>query len=143
MNTYYDQVLIDTFQNEIISKNIIIHENTEIVEVIEVKYIMGSSSIDWSKNNLIYFREFDCNQETFLKEIIKDLNLIHKKYLNSKNEKILLIGDNLINLSYEMNFDFFLNNYQEFLTIPQHTYIWFYNLEKCLNISMTNKLYFG
>ncbi|WP_223560404.1 hypothetical protein [Chryseobacterium lathyri] len=143
MKTIHDNELLAKLKTEIKENTIIIHENIkDLISEIEANYPMGFSGIDWDKKKPLFFIDF--NSEANLLEKVDDEFL---KILNAfpelLNEKLIVIGDNLTELGYEASFKDFIGLNKLFLSIPQHVYLWFPKIKKCINITFENELIFG
>jgi hypothetical protein len=144
MKTEYDKELLFALGQKILSGSVKIHEQTDrIIEEIEAKFAMGLNGIDWEKHEIIFSEHSGSNQDDYLNEAGKFLKKIKDTYPYLLDERIIVLGDGLINLSYEMKFSDFLSLYDKFLSIPQHTYIWFIEPKKCINFTFENEMYFG
>lgn len=144
MKTIYDNELISYIKYNHLSHVIKVDEQTdEVVKNIEENFVMGFSGIDWEQNEVIYSQKLDSDLEKYLDEAKIFLEKVRLLFPDFIGEKVFIIGDNLTNLSYEMTFEYFLNTFDQFLSIPQDIYIWFADSKKCINFSFENEVYFG
>lgn len=143
MKTKYDNELLVKLEHEIGENKIKVHENINIfMDEIEANYPMGFSGIDWDKKKPLFYIDFNSESMLLQKiddEFIKILNI----FPELSNEKLVIIGDNLTELGYEISFNDFIRLKNFFLSIPQHMYLWFPNIKKCINITFENELIFG
>ena len=131
-------------ENNNFSNYIKFNENVDdVINKIEQNFIMGYSAIDWGKNKILYTQKLSLENEKYLQDAKKFLEKVIISFPNLLKEKVILIGDALTNLSYEMTFEFFLLVFEQFLLIPQHLYIWFVESKKCINFSFENEVFFG
>lgn len=144
MKTQYDKELITKLENEITEKIIHIYENTDdFIKEIEDNYPMSSSRIDWVTKKPLYFVDLSENEKIFLENSTKILLEISLIYPELINEKTIVIGDSLTELGYEVNFEHFIKLNNLFLSIPQHIYLWFPRIKKCINVTFENEIIFG
>lgn len=143
MKTKYDNEILVEFENEILEDVIKVHENIDdFINQLEQNYPMGFNGIDWDKRKPLFLINF--RSEAILLEKIDDEFLkISQAFPEMLNEKIVVIGDNLTELGYEINFKDFIRLKKIFLSIPQHLYLWFPKIKKCINITFENELIFG
>ena len=143
METDYDKELLMKLKTEIAENKINIHNNIDdFINEIEINYPMGFSGIDWTEKKPVFFVNF-YDQNELLEKITYQFSKILNIFPELLNEKIIIFGDGLTNLGYEMIFDDFIKLNRNFLTIPQHTYIWFTDSKKCMNITFEDELFFG
>jgi hypothetical protein len=144
MKTEYDINLLNSISHELSLSDIVIHEQTDsIVEDIEKKFVMGFNGIDWTKSNVIFSERINLGADEYLLEIGKFLKMIYESYPNLLEAKVIVFGDSLTNLGYEINFKDFVNLYENFISIPQHTYVWFIEQKQCINFTFENEIFFG
>lgn len=144
MNTEYDKEILSFIEDKGLSRSIITHDQADvIIDEIEARFVMGHNGIDWGKNEIIFTQKFDADYGKYLNEAGFFLGKIEKSYPYLLDERVIVIGDNLTHLSYEMKFKDFLSVFDAFLSIPQHTYIWFIKPKKCINFSFENEGFFG
>lgn len=143
MNTNYDNELLEKLKNEIDKGLIIVHETTDqFVKDINANYPMGFSGIDWDKKKPLVFINF--NSPTVLSDKINsEFSNIFTYFPEVLNEKAIYIGDNLTELGYEIWIKDFIQFKELFLSIPQHIYLWFPTIQKCINITFEDELFFG
>lgn len=143
MKTEYDKELLNSLKDKIASEEIIVHNNVnKIVEEIESFYPMGFSGIDWLKSEYIFCQTISLNENKST-EILEFFYKIIDRYPELIDEKIIVIGDSLTELAYEVKFSNFLILFNHFFSIPQHTYVWFRKSRKCINLTFENTIYFG
>lgn len=143
MRTRYDNELLVKLEPEINENKIRIHENINIfMNDIEANYPMGFSGIDWDKRKPLFYVDFN-SEDVLLKKIDDEFVKILNSFPELSNEKLVIIGDNLTELGYEVSFKDFIRLKSLFLSIPQHVYLWFLNSKKCINITFENELIFG
>lgn len=144
METEYDKGLLLYIENNGFSNIIKINEQVDdVIEDIEENFVMGFGGIDWGQSEIICSQKLDSNFVKYLEKTKVFLEGIGKSFPNLLDEKVCVIGDNLTNYSYEMAFKDFMHVSEQFLSIPQHTYIWFADSKKCINFSFENEVYFG
>lgn len=144
METAYDKEIKLYIEKWGFSKFVNINEQTEDVVIqIEENFIMGFSGIDWEQNEIIYSQKLDSDPEKYLNEAKIFLDKICISFPNLLDERVIVVGDNLTSLSYDMKFEYFLYLFDQFLSIPQHFYCWFPVSKKCINFSFENEVYFG
>ena len=141
MQSFYDKELYSYFEREQLLSQIKISDTAdEIISQLEQKFNFGYSGIKWNEQNILLSQKISAKEETnimyFLSGVIKLFPSLHQ-------EVAFLVGDNLTELVYEMNFSVFLNCYEVFLLIPQHTYIWFPESQRCINFTFEDEVYFG
>lgn len=142
--TEYDIEILSFIEQNSLINIIKVSEHTDsVINEIESNFTMGFSGIDWNERNIVYSQILNTNPIEYLIEAKKFLFSITKLYPHLLNEKISIIGDNLTNLLYEMTFIDFIDMSDLFLSIPQHTYIWFAASKKCINFTFENEAYFG
>lgn len=143
MKTIHDNELLEKLKTEIEENTIIIHENIEdIISEIEANYTMGFNGIDWDKKKPLFFIDFN-SEAKLLEKIDNEFVEILNVFPELLNEKLVFIGDNLTELGYEVSLKDFIRLKNFFLSIPQHIYLWFPNIKKCINITFENELIFG
>jgi hypothetical protein len=143
MKTIHDNELLEKLKTEIEENTIIIHENIEdIISEIEANYTMGFNGIDWDKKKPLFFIDFN-SEAKLLEKIDNEFVEIINIFPELLNEKLVFIGDNLTELGYEVSLKDFIRLKNFFLSIPQHIYLWFPNIKKCINITFENELIFG
>lgn len=143
MKTIHDNELLEKLKTEIEENTIIIHENIEdLISEIEANYTMGFSGIDWDKKKPLFFIGFN-SEAKLLEKIDNEFVEILNAFPELLNEKLVIIGDNLTELGYEVSLKDFIRLKNFFLSIPQHMYLWFPNIKKCINITFENELIFG
>lgn len=144
MNTEYDIGLLNTFKEEITSGIVKIHDDSSsIIEEIEANLPFKYGRIDWNAWQFIYHLDLGDDNSQLPEKARAFLKKIENDFPALINEKIIVIGDNLTDLGYEMEFGDFLELQEAFISIPQHTYIWFPEAKKCINITFENELFFG
>lgn len=145
MKTIYDTELLANLCNEINEGIIKIHENTSnFFEEIENYFPTGFSGIDWATKKCIFYYHIKNNEEEIRRSIFESFfEKISYNYPELLKENIVLLGDGLTNLGYEMKFYSFIMIYYHFFDLPQHSYVWFQNNKKCINFTFEGDLYFG
>jgi hypothetical protein len=142
MGTNYDKELLIELKSEI-NDNITVHPNIDnFLKDIKINYPMGFSGIDWNKKKPLFFVDFD-SEELLLEKIDDEFSNILNTFPELLNEKLIFIGDNLTELGYEVSFKDFIRLKKIFLSIPQHIYLWFPKIKKCINITFENELIYG
>lgn len=143
MNTNYDNELLEKLKNEIDKGLIIVHETTDqFVKDINANYPMGFSGIDWDKKKPLVFINFN-SPNVLSDKINSEFSNIFTYFPEVLNEKAIYIGDNLTELGYEIWIKDFIQFKELFLSIPQHIYLWFPTIPKCINITFEDELFFG
>jgi len=143
MKTEYDNELLIKLELEIKENKINVHENVEsFINEIEANYPMGFSGIDWLEKKPLLFVGYS-DESDLLENIADGFSKMLNICPELLEERILVIGDGLTNLGYEMRFNDFIKLNKIFLTIPQHTYIWFIDSKRCINITFENEMIFG
>lgn len=144
--TEADIELLEIFKISVLQGYTIIHHNnTVFFEILEEKFPIGFNRIDWNKHKE-YFSESlgNTKNQTEKEEHIKFfLNKISISFPELKQEKVIVFGDNSIDLAYEMNFEVFVKHAHLFFELPQHTYVLFTESMKCLNYTFEDVIYFG
>jgi hypothetical protein len=144
METIYDKDLMLYFDKKGLIKEVLFNgKKDEIIYKIEEHFVMGYSGIDWENNNVLFSQKLYPENENYIDEIKGIIEKIINSFPNLLKEKVFVIGDSLTNLSYEMDFNLFINEMEQFLLIPQHLYIWFDESKKCINFTFENEVYFG
>ncbi|HEY1038599.1 MAG TPA: hypothetical protein VGF30_04300 [Bacteroidia bacterium] len=144
MKTVYDSELLNLLKNKIDDGIIKVNENVNIYfEEIEKSHSIGFNGIDWLKNSYIYFLDLRESEPEHLKKTNHFLANIADNFPQLMSETIVVIGDSLTSLGFEMKFADFIELHELFFNIPQHTYIWFPVSKKCINLTFENELYFG
>ncbi len=142
METNYDKELLIELKSEI-NKNITIHKDiNDFLRDIKTTYPMGFSGIDWDKKKPLFYVNFD-SEELLLETIDDEFSEISTIFPELLNENLVFIGDNLTELGYEVSFKNFMRLQKSFLSIPQHIYLWFPKIKKCINITFENELIYG
>lgn len=143
MRTEYDKNLLETIGEEFPQLKVTIHEQRDLlIDQIEAKFVMGFNGIDWSKNNILFSAK-SLDQNKHLLQSEKFLKEFYKIYPHLFESKVVVFGDGLTNLGYEMNFKDFISLHEKFLSIPQHTYLWFLEEKLCANFTFENEIFFG
>ena len=144
-NNSYDKEIKNFISNEI--KNGIISlepDSNKYFDEIETYYPIGFSGIDWNeKGNLFYYdlnQLSDFEKTNAINKILSEFILKNKEY---KQQPVAIIGDGAIENVYLMLFEEFLNVQNYFFELPQHTYVYFIEIKKCLNYTFENELIFG
>lgn len=144
MGTMYDKELISYIDYKGFCNDIIIYESTDgVINELEEYFVMGYGGIDWNQTKIIFMESLDSNVEQYLVQAKNFLKKIIISFSHLQNETVFVIGDNLTELSYKMKFQKFIELFDQFLKIPQHTYIWFTESKKCINFSFENEVFFG
>lgn len=142
METNFDKELLKQLKNEL-DKSITIHINiNDFLKDIKINYPMGFSGIDWDTKKPLFYVDFN-SEDRLLKEIDENLRKILNIFPELLDEKLIMIGDNLTELGYEITFRNFIRLKNIFLSVPQHIYLWFPKIKKCINITFENELIFG
>lgn len=145
MNSEYDDRLLSELELEINSNIIKIHGSSSgFFDEIAAHYPTGFSGINWGQTTPILFEKIESSDQIqrqavinhFLEDIIVNLPEL-------QNEVVVVAGDNLINLAFEMKYKDFISVNMHFFSIPQHTYIWFTQSKKCLNLTFEDEIFFG
>jgi len=109
---------------------------------LEENYPIGLNRINWSKvaNHRLLILSGDKDRLVkilkFLNEIVEDCNI-------DKYDEIVVWGDQTIDNAYTLNIEDFLTSFQLFFDLPQHTYGWFKKIDKIINYTFEDELYFG
>ncbi len=143
--TEYDIELLNELNKEIEKGVVKILENTDsFFDDIERWYPIGFSGVDWSKKEYIFF--FDLNEDSKVlvsQKVGEYLQQIIEKFPELLDENLIVLGDGLTNLGFEMKLIDFMKINKLFFVIPQHTYIWFTETKKLINLTFEGELYFG
>jgi hypothetical protein len=145
MKTFYDNELEETLKFYFENKAIIKCDSTIHFEFIENNFPIFMNRIDWKIiQNKEYFNLHDVT-------IVEQRNSTIKLFLSKLeeacnsiiNEDVVIIGDSLIDTAYCMPYSVFKQNVLVFFSLPQHTFVLFEKLGKCINYTFERDLYFG
>ncbi|WP_294281696.1 hypothetical protein [uncultured Chryseobacterium sp.] len=109
------------------------------VKDINANYPMGFSGIDWDKKKPLVFINFN-SPNVLSDKINSEFSNIFTSFPELLNEKAIYIGDDLTELGYEIWIKDFIQFKEFFLSIPQHIYLWFPTIQKCINITFEDEL---
>lgn len=144
MRTTYDIELLDLLKVKIQEGRIKVHENVDLYfGELEDNYPIGFSGIDWTKKEVIYYKNLSENKLDLSEKVKQSINDILKIFPDLLSENIVVFADGLITLGFEMSFYDFYFSSTYFSDLPQHTYIWFTKIKKCINLTFENEVYFG
>lgn len=142
--TAYDIELSLFLKKEVPDENFLIYESSDnFFDEIEKYYPTGFNGIDWQLHKPIFFEYVDTNSEDALIKISSFLLQIKKEFPVLYEENVVIFGDNLTSVACQMKFKVFSEFFDAFLSIPQHTYVWFVESHKCINYTFENELFFG
>lgn len=140
MKTEYDIELLEVLERKIEFE---FECNTnEYFKILSKQYSNKFNRIDWYKNGFIFHKVVDDEQKKqkcingFLKGIVVSFPQL-------LIEQVIFIGDSLTNIAYKMIFSDFINVNEYFLSIPQHSYVYFSKSKKCINYTFEDELFFG
>ncbi len=140
----YDLELITLLAKAIRDRQVILHNISNFYfDVLEQFYPIGFNRISWNRIDHVY--ENLAGLETEKKRVLINsfFENILKNYPQLLNARVFVFGDGEMGLTYEMNFTLFKDLAIEFFEFPQHTYAYFKELNKCINYTFEDELYFG
>jgi hypothetical protein len=143
--TIYDIELLLSLKEKAPNIDILIHEMTDnFFEEIEKYYPIGFNGIDWKKHKPILFELIDdTNNEGVNIKIFSFFLRLTNEHPYLQDENVVVFGDNLTSIACQMKFKDFIELFDDFCSIPQHTYIWFMASKKCIHFTFENELFFG
>ncbi|MNS92596.1 hypothetical protein D3C72_1267390 [compost metagenome] len=143
MKTGYDKELINSLCNSKNNNHIYVIDDPEnIIAGIEQQYSFGYSGIDWGTVKYDYFFDLKKSNLSVDQDMEKCLQEVVNMVPEIINAEAIFFGDAL-NLAYSMQFSDFIELHQLFLSIPQHSYLWFPKLKKCINFTLESEFFFG
>lgn len=141
METNYDKELLHELKE--VDINVTIHKNIDFfLNSISNNYPMGFSGIDWDMKKPLFYIDFETETNLF-ENLEGELSKILKICPELNSENLVFIGDNLTEFGYEISLNNFIKFKKNFLSIPQHIYMWFPKIKKCINITFENEIIFG
>lgn len=143
MKTEYDIELLKDLKDYISNGLIKIHDYTaQFVDDMEKNFRMGFNRIEWSDDNYLYYENLIENKDKN-KVISNFLRKIAQNHPEILNETVVVIGDGVTNLGYEMKYSDFMKTNHYFFDLPQHTYVFFIASKRCINLTFEDELFFG
>ena len=145
MKTFFDNELEEGLKHGISTKEIIICNSNIYFEFVENNFPIFMNRIDWQiihnkeYDDLHYIHDVKQKKEAIDKFLLK----LEKHHDYILNENLVIIGDSQINMAYCMSYSIFKQNAFAFFSIPQHTFVLFERLRKCINLTFEGDLYFG
>lgn len=145
MKSIYDIELQLILKEEIEEGKIkVLNSNQEYFDKIEENYPIIFNKIDWISHKPIFYE--DLNQKSEIEKEVKInnfLNCIESDFLNVSDGIVIVIGDDLLECAYELQYCDFVKHHNLFFSIPEHTYILIKEIDKCINYTFESELYFG
>ena len=142
MNSFYDNELIVCLNDSEIERFLVISDTSDYIDKINSNFNFLNGRINFIELN--NNRYMGSNQNNISTDIVCFINGLIQDGLCEKNERIIYIGDSLINNGYE----FYLYDLIKILPylvneIPQHHYFFSINEMKIIFVSFENEIYFG
>ncbi|QQL50730.1 hypothetical protein [Mucilaginibacter ginkgonis] len=134
----YDKEVVEKLNDLILA-----YESSEKwFSLLDRKYPIGLNRIDWSKVDDIQ-ESLSSDTVEGLEKVPEFLAEIALKENLAYDAEVVVFGDGVMDNAYTLTFAEFAKHYRLFFELPQHTYVWFKGIEKLLNYTFEDDLFFG
>lgn len=141
MNSYYDNILIKSVEEQKINYTVI-SNLSYYIENLSKHFLFVGERLDF--NNLSNHKFVKSEQRDISFDAVNFIKKLIEEKIYSKDDVIIYIGDSLTENGYE----FYLNDLLKIIPflvkeIPQHHYLLSKDFEKIICISFENEIEFG
>lgn len=140
-----DNELRLALQSEISTGKVVIKEDAQpYFDLLEANFPVGFSGIDWGQRAPVLSLDLRDPSPEDRAERIKGFWLLMQGFSPEiLSEKVAVFGDGQTDHAYEMTFGNFRDLWPLFLEIPQHTYVYFIDVNRCFNFTFEDEMIFG